>query len=213
MGTIIKDETESVLSDFSELCLDAFLNDGLLKEFPIVSSVVSVYKIGHSVKELSYIRKLIKFLDGLNKGNIDEKAKQLYIGRITKNKRTFQHELEYVLMLIDRIISDQKIQYLSKAYVSHINGEIDWTLFCQYSEIIDRFLPGDAEYMRDNFLHEPNHGDMEKSAILRLQGLGLVSPISKPGAYDIDGNVIVTKKDDTFELTAFGVTLAKILLT
>ena len=209
--TISKSGARNVLPDITEFALDAVTNDGLLKDFPIVSTVVSIYKIGRTLKERSYIKKLMAFLIEIDKGNVDEEKRNEYIGRITKNKRTIQQELEYVLTLLDRYITEQKAKYCAKIFLAYIYEKIDWNLFCQFSEVLDRLLPGDMECLCESNLKNADRSKMGNCALQRLYGLGIVQPNEKPRGYDIKGNAIVTQKDGTYDLTFFGKTLVMIV--
>lgn len=42
----MKDEIMSLLTDFGEFTLDSFLQDGMIKELPILGSAFSMLKIG-----------------------------------------------------------------------------------------------------------------------------------------------------------------------
>ena len=211
--SLIRSDVESIITNISEVCLDAVLEDGIVKDITFISSIVSLYKIGHTLKERWYVKKLIVFLDGIRKGIADESERQQYLGRIAKNKKVFQKELEYVLMLLDRINSEIKVQYITKLYLAFIKGVIDWAQFLHFSEVVDRILSGDAEFLRNNSLEDTNRDKLADCAMLRLQGLGLVKPVFKAGAYDINGNVIATMNQDKYDLTAFGRLFAKVVLT
>lgn len=210
--SLTREDLERLLIDCSEVGLDAILDDGLAKDIPFISCVVSVYKIGHSIKERWYIRKLIVFLEKMRSENLDEKERKKYYDRITKDKRATQRELEYVLLLLDRLSSERKVSFLAKLYLSFWRGEIDWQQFCQFSEVVDRLLPGDEACMNVCVLEDKTRKDMDNCAIQRLQGLGLLTPVLKPSSYDIHGNILSTRNDGTYALTTFGKTLARIIL-
>lgn len=210
-ATISKSGAGDLLPDITEFALDAVTNDGLLKDFPVVSTVVSIYKIGRTLKERSYIKKLMAFLIEIDNGNADEEKRHRYVGRITKDKRTIQRELEYVLTLLDRYISEQKAKYCARIFLAYIYEKIDWSLFCQFSEVLDRLLPGDMECLCESSLKNADRCEMENCALQRLYGLGIVRPNEKPRGFDVKGNAIVTQKDGTYELTFFGKSLAMII--
>lgn len=56
------------VSELAEIGLDSIMDEGMLKEVPFLSTVVSLYKIGTSLKERHNLKKLAIFLDGINKG-------------------------------------------------------------------------------------------------------------------------------------------------
>ena len=209
--SLARPDLESIIIDSSEVLLDAVLNDGIVKEIPVISHVVSLYKIGHTFRERSLIKKLIVFLNEVRNGTIDEETKARYYTKITTDKRAAQRELEHVMLLLDRIISERRVQYIAKLYLAFHQGKITWDQFCQCSEVIDRLLPGDAECMDNRILDDSTRSDVNNCSILRLQGLGIVVSTMTPGAYDVRGSVIATKPDGKYQLTTFGKTLADII--
>ena len=147
------------------------------------------------------------FLIEIDKGNVDEEKRHGYVCRITKDKRTIQRELEYVLTLLDRYISEQKAKYCARIFLAYIYEKIDWNLFCQFSEVLDRLLPGDMECLCESILKNADRSEMENCALHRLYGLGIVQPNEKESVFDLKGNALARKHDGTFSLTFFGKTL------
>ena len=48
MSQSITEECSELVSSISEVTLDSVLEDGLLKDIPIIASAISVYKLGAS---------------------------------------------------------------------------------------------------------------------------------------------------------------------
>lgn len=150
-GNSLTEEVSGIAGEYVELGLDALTEDGLFKDLPFVSSVVSVYRIGKSIRERHHIAKLISFLNEINKGIADEEKRQKYRDKFASNEKFRNQELEYILVLIDRYISFDKPQMLAKLYLAYLDGAIVWEEFMKYAEVIDRFLPGDfAELKKKN---------------------------------------------------------------
>ena len=209
--TIAESSVGDILIDLSEVGLDNIVDSELIKEVPVIKTVVSVYRIGHTLRERSYVRKLAIFLNEISNGTVDNEKKKVYLRRITKNKAIFQHELEYVLTILDRFISEDKSRLLGRLYVARINGKIDWTGFGQYSETIDRLLIGDFECLHRDIMENKNRSEFENSSLQRLQGLGLVKPCEKVSGYDINGTPLLFQQDGTYVFTTFGENLYGIL--
>lgn len=211
METIAESNVGDLLIDLSEVGLDNIVDNELVKEVPVIKTVVSVYKLGHTLRERSYVRKLAGFLNEISKGTVDNDKKEEYLRRITKNKAIFQHELEYVLILLDRFISEDKSKLLGRLYVARINEQINWIGFCQYSEVVDRLFIGDFECLHRDIMENKNRNEFENSSLQRLQGLGLVKPCEKASGYDINGNPLLFQQDGTYVFTTFGENLYDIL--
>ena len=74
----LKDETMSCIGEYAEIGLDAVMEDGILKDIPIVSTAIAIYKIGGSIKERHNLKKLLVFLNELNNGILDEQKRKEY---------------------------------------------------------------------------------------------------------------------------------------
>ena len=67
----ITDESLSICTDIGEMGLDSFMEDGIWKNIPFLSTAVSLYKIGNSIKGRHDLKKLAIFLEEINIGCAD----------------------------------------------------------------------------------------------------------------------------------------------
>ena len=77
-GNSLTEDVAGIVGEYAELGLDALVEDGLLKDIPVVSTAVAVYKIGKSIHERHHITKLVSFLNEINKGIADEEKREKY---------------------------------------------------------------------------------------------------------------------------------------
>ena len=209
----LKEESIACIGEYAEIGLDAVMEDGILKDIPIVSTAVALYKIGSSIKERHNLKKLLLFLNTLNDGMADENKRKEYRQKFQRNEKFRNQEIEYLLVLIDRYISYDKPQMLAKIYLAYLRNEIDWLIFCKYSEIIDRFLPCDKEYfLTERALYRTISHPIPDSFI-RLSAFGLyeehMTDISVPTT--LGAITIPAKQEKTYRLTEFGEKLQDIL--
>lgn len=167
-------EVSAIAGEYVELGLDALIEDGLFKDIPIVSTAVSVYRIGKSIKERHHIAKLISFLDEMNKGIADEVKREEYREKFTSNEKFRNQELEYIMILTDRYISFDKPRMLAKLYLAYLDGKIIWEEFIMYAEVIDRFLLLDCRTLVSEATTFHTLRDGSADIILRLVALGLM---------------------------------------
>ena len=212
LETLKKSDLGDLLVDLFDSGLDAITNNVFIQRIPILKSVVTVFKLGNSVRERAHLKKLEVFIYEINSGAVDEKKKEQYLDRMSKNKRAAERELEYILMLLDRMIAEEKAQFLARLYIAYINEDIDWNMFCQLSEIIDRFLHGDTECMNNSILKNSNRSEIENCAIQRLQSMGIVRQNARASVFDASGNPVSTMHDGTYEITGLGDLLKRIIL-
>lgn len=217
----ISEEASSTLTDIAEVGLDSIWDDGLFKDIPLISTALSLYRIGRSVKERHYVKKLAQFISSLNNGVVDEDSRDYYKKKLEVGNKQRNHELEYIMILIDRYISYDKPDMLAKLYLAYLREDILWQEFAMYAEAIDRFLPGDCSLLcsdADKFISRRNLG---VEAILRLISLGLLCETTTSTLFTDDGHggISVTTasmnrtrmQEKTYKRTEFGEQLATIL--
>lgn len=216
----LKEDVVSCVSEFAEMGLDAIMNDGILKDVPIVCTAVSLYKIGNSFKERYNIKKLIVFLNEFNNGIENPKKRQAYREKFSANDGFRNQQIEYLLVLIDRYISYDKPLMLAKLYLAYLDDLIDWNDFSSYAEIIDSFLPGDRERLIEEAPFVTHYNQID-SSILRLSSSGLLIQTNDSSLTVDDGRggFMVTSssmekartKEKIFNKTEFGHILSVIL--
>ena len=217
MQESITEETSDILSNIAEIGLDAIMNDGFLREVPILSTAVSLFKIGNSLRERHYIKKLASFVFEFNNGMADDRTREYYKQKIMDDPQNRYKELEYILILIDRYLHANKPSLLAKLYLSYLDDFITWHDFTKYAEVVDRFLPGDCETLlsADNYKTER---DKNTDSIQRLIALGLViegfrtmAEQKEDGAVYLDSPELIEKNERNYTRTEFGNTLVKII--
>lgn len=217
----IMDNALDCLTDAAELGLDAITEDETIKSIPIVSTVVSVLKIGKSIQERFTLKKFAAFLEEIRNGTFDKEKREKYYRKFQDNKRERNKELEYLLILIDRYLSTDKAIMLAKLYLAFLDDTIMWQELASYAEIIDRILPIDYGVLVSDTQRTITIRNNVADQVLRLVSLGLFcedsngSPFVEYG----DGGFAVTdfsmqqaiNKERTYKRTEFGEKLANIL--
>lgn len=220
-GDSLTEDVASIVGEYAELGLDALVEEGLLKDIPIVSTAVAVYRIGKSIREKHHISKLISFLNEINKGIADEEKREQYREKFNSNEKFRNQELEYILILVDRYISFDKPQMLAKLYLAYLDGEIIWEEFTMYAEVIDRFLLLDRRTLTTTATQTIVHRNIGGESVLRLTALGLMAEKANNSKVELceDGEVIfygddiniLSGKTRVYVRTEFGEKLANIL--
>ena len=205
LSNSISSETGSLASNVFEAGLDVVMDDGFLKEIPIVSTAISLYKIGHTIHERHYLKKLAAFIAALNRGAAKDEQREYYKSKITDDPDSRNKELEYVLVVIERYTNSDKAQMLAKLYLAYLNERISWQDFTKYSEVLDRLMPGDYTELCNGIWSDINDADVSDS-LLRLVSLGLVVSHNKGvKTGDSPGSLVfpdAAVKD--YEITKFG---------
>lgn len=210
MSQSITEECSELVSSIAEVTLDSVLEDGLLKDVPIIASVISIYKLGNSLRERHEILKLYHFVKSLNNGMQDEQQREKYILNFQNDQKSRNKELAYLMVVLDKYINLDKPQMLAKTYLSYLNGKITWEEVMKYSEVIDRLLPGDVELLAVGMRENVNYQNVD-DGILRLVALGLMVSFPDKTEYNNHTIAIADGRDQNYMWTKFGETFVNIL--
>ena len=175
-----------IIEDYTEIVIDSFVEEGILKEIPIVKSIVSVLKIGKNVHDRNLLRQALTFIKEFNSGNISKDKLVEYKSTIENNPKKCEEELGRVLILLNNYIDTEKSIMLARLYRAYINKIINWNEFCEFSEIINRLFIQDIQILKGkkdrNIDIMNNHED--EFRIERLYSLGLIGLSFNPVTYD-----------------------------
>lgn len=220
-GESLKENTVDIAIDYMEMGLDSVMEDGLLKDVPIVSTVVALYKVGNSFKERHNLKKLYIFIDEINKRIVNKERLNEYKEKFQANDKYRNKEIEYLLVLIDRYINYDKPQMLAKLYLAYLDGIIIWEELTMYAEVIDRFLITDCNMLVSDSEIFVTYLNVGTESFLRLVALGLMVDESNNSMFDDDfeNGIAITSsaisrtklKERKYKRTEFGQKLAEIL--
>lgn len=211
----ITDEAGSAVADILEVGLDSVFEDSLLKDVPLLSTAISLYKIGHSFKERHYINKLAEFIHALNNGLTGDAQVKVFRDRILHDQKKSKKELEYILLLVDRYISKGKPTIIAKLYLSYLDHKLSWEEFSMYSEVTDQLFMNDLDFLRN----EENQiiREVSSDAALRLTSMGLLFEVHENPKFSLndDGYLYyetsANENEKIFSRTVFGTKYIEII--
>lgn len=207
----IKQEVVENIGSLVEIGLDSVMDEGLFKDIPLISTIVSVYKIGRGIKECHNIKKLIQFLYEINNGIVDEKKRTEYQKKFQSNEKFRNQEIEYLLVLIDRYISYEKPRILAKLYLAYLDEKINWIQFQKYASVIDQLLPEDICVLGITNFEKITSESQQIDSVLRLLAVGVVFQNAGIETEYDDGRLSLNDKRG-YTLTEFGKILKNIII-
>ena len=129
------------VGDLAEVGLDAVMDDGILKDIPILSTVVGLYRIGHTIRERHEIKQLALFVAELNRGCTDESKRKQLLEKLNSDTRKSKQEIEYILVVLDNYLEYEKSQMLAKLYIAYLEETITWAEFAEYASMVKQLVP------------------------------------------------------------------------
>ena len=104
----------SVLEDLGEVAIDAVMDEGILRDVPILSTVVGVGKCIRNVSDVLFTKKLIAFLYGLK--DVDAQQREKAIAQWESDSKYRIRIGETLLNMINRCDDTQKAKWLSQLF-------------------------------------------------------------------------------------------------
>lgn len=167
--------------DYAEMALDHFFDVDLLKNVPLVGTVVKVWQGALTIKNLIMARNYYIFITNLKGDKVTTKRLNKHMKKLQENPKQLINELEMLLAYIERYKEEEKIQYMANIYRAYLRQSvdslagIDWEATTAFFEILERLLPQDIydleKIQTEGAVKEKfsNH-----AGLLRLSALGLL---------------------------------------
>jgi hypothetical protein len=167
LRVLASSEAGDLARDFAELGVDAFLKEGVLRDVPLVGTLVGLVKAGLTVRDYLFVRKLVRFLREAETVPVAER--QEFVKGL--HDRGLNERVGTVLLdLIDRYDDDEKIPLLGKLFAAYVDGEIDHDEFIRFSRAIERAFYGDLKAAL-NVFEGQRQGDSDLWERLLASGL------------------------------------------
>lgn len=197
--TFISQNAGDLLTDWGELALDQFLDDGLLKDIPFLGSLLKIYKSGVNVKEYLFSKKVEKFLKSLS-GVTTQEAKS-FNDKINSDPKFKTRVAEHLTLLLDRLDDIEKSELLAKAFSVFIMKAQDFDRFRRIARAIERCMIDDIKKIHVFNTASDAHSDITYD----LAACGLIELVQLP-------QVSGTNAKPVYKITAFGMMFDQLIL-
>ncbi|HHQ4464522.1 MULTISPECIES: hypothetical protein [Aeromonas] len=176
-----KDNLSDLAVNLGEVGIDAILDNGVLRDIPILSSILAGINAIGSVRDALFTRKLVAFLSELS--DIPVEQRRHMIDSID-NSNDFKVKVgEKLIYIIEKAEDHYTSKIIAIFFAEFLVGEITYNQFLKISRIIDNMFIGDfLEFV--NKSSQLIHFDSENTLI----NTGLVDVYFEP--------VVVEDNDD-----------------
>jgi len=156
---------KDLIQEAAEFSLDAVLDDGLVKDIPIVGAVAKLYSVAVGAQGYVFAKKIRKFLVELS--SIPQQQREDFARKLEEDKKLRERTVETVVTLLDKLDDLQKARLLARAFAGYVRNEFDFSTFQRLAAAVDRCLVADLpllEKMQRPVSLEGYIGDMLVSA-------------------------------------------------
>lgn len=203
---------DSTLSDacinMAELGIDSLLDDSIFKSIPIVSILVGIGKTAQNLHDRNLLKQTIKFINTFNEKIIDPNKLQKYKNRLYNNPKFAEEELGRVLITLNSNVDLKKSEILARFYRAYVEQQINWDIFCEFSEVTSRMFISDIKLLFD--IYNKQVSDTSQCAVYqveRLIALGLLNSAMKSMSI---GNISESNTQRYIQTNELGNTFCKL---
>lgn len=191
------DDSKDIIGDYLEIGIDSIIDGGILKEIPIVKTIVGVLKVGKNVHDRNLLKQTLVFINEFNRNEIRQDKIEEYKKRIENDPKKCEDELGRIILLLNNFIDREKSIMLSKVFKDYVGQLLNWNEFCEYSEIINRLFIQDFSFLQEVYLgrisNTTNRSDIYK--VERLNSLGIIGMTFKSSTISTINGVMSNRQD------------------
>jgi hypothetical protein len=139
-------DLQDLTVDYAQAGLDAELSEGVLKEIPVVRSILALGKIGLSFRDRLLINKILSFLLSLNELPADERDKM--VAKLESDAAYGRRVGIHVVELLERIDSHRKPAMVAFAFAAYAKQGIDAKMLHRLLNAIERLPTTEIDAVR-----------------------------------------------------------------
>lgn len=161
ISKIIKDNNlRDLLTDINEVVLDSFLEDGIVKDIPILGVVSKAINFGNTIQERLYTKKLLTFLKQLENTKQEDREKE--INEIDDNKNYKTKVGEKLLYIINEADDCEKAEYIGILFKHFLEQTLSYIDFIRCVDCINKTNIIDLNFfIKENFLESYINSNVE----------------------------------------------------
>lgn len=202
--TVAGTQLGDAILDLAEVALDQNLADGVLKDVPIVGTLVKLARAGQSVSEELFLRKLARFLADLNAVPVEEREKLLEQYPDTSEEQKVLGE--NLLLALERLDDVKKPAILARFFAAYIKTKIDYFTFTRLARALEKFNVELLPNLRWFYTREEPAVETPEEVIHELSLAGLVTVgLEGSGAFGGSAGYRYSELGKTFLLIGFDV--------
>ena len=185
LETTLRDSNlHAITANMAELLVDSFLEDGLVKNIPVISTLFNIGKLTGNIRDRLFAKKLLYFLSELSSTTSEQRADVLHKLEVEKGYRGKVGEK--LLYIVDRFEDHTKAQVVARLFAAFICKKLSFSEFLRAPSIVDSVYLDDLE----TFIHTT-----EERANIDEVGLLLNS-----GRYNIESPEISIRDQDDYKM-------------
>lgn len=215
----ISDQLESAIANHSlqdsasaliEVALDSVMEDGMLRDIPILGSLIGFGRAAVSIRDRMFINKLGYFLKEIE--SVPSEQRRAMIEEINASEEAAVKVGEKILYIVDRCQDHESSRAAGRIFRAFLEKEIDYNEFVSMTFAVDRLLFSDlVRFIMEEREWIPAWEASVYFGTCLIAFNELETSVEDQWDRDSDKSYVVTNNDLTVSVTEAGRKLRKIL--
>ncbi|MGU5653435.1 hypothetical protein [Aeromonas allosaccharophila] len=157
-----KDDLSNLAVNLGEVGIDAILDNGILRDIPILSSILGGINAIGSIRDALFTKKLVNFLSELSDIPVEQRRNMI---DSIDNQNDFKIKVgEKLIYIIEKAEDHYTSKIIAVFFAEFLAGAITYNQFLKISRIIDNMFIGDfLEFANES--SQPINFDSENTFI------------------------------------------------
>lgn len=161
----------NIAVDIAELGFDKFLDDGFIKDIPVIGMLVNIVKGTLDIRDRVFIVKVAKFL--LNLKTVPIEVRENFRNKIADDPKFKKKLGENLIVVLDRLDDFDKPEMIAKTFECYMSEKITYADFRKIASAIDSAFIDDLKFLTGPSPTEP--GKFGGTYIMNLVKTGLTT--------------------------------------
>lgn len=170
VATLKDANLQNLAIDIGELSLDSLMKDGILRDIPIVGTVISLTRLGANIQDKLFLKKILSFLKALKDVPIEDRSKM--ICSLDDSKKYRVKVGEKLLYIIDNCSDFENSEKVACVFKYLLDGKITYDEFLKTAKCLENLSMSDFNW----FIKE------RKS---RYYDLGVIGDLISSGLFEL----------------------------
>src|SRR5579859_2811965 len=128
-------EAKDLVVDLSEIAIYSVLEDGVLKEIPVLKSVIAAHKTWETIRDRIFLRKVFGFIRAGPK--LTEEERQKFAKENLDDLKKARRLCDTIVLIIDRLDDMEKSPMFSNVFGAFARGKLDFEALRRLAAAID----------------------------------------------------------------------------
>jgi hypothetical protein len=138
-----------IAMEFAEVALDATLEDGVVKELPVVGLLAKGYNVYTSIRERLFLKKILKFLAGISEVSPEQRHK--FAEQMVREPTVARQVGEALILHLERQEHFDKCFIIGRVFAGFIRSEIGHSTMMRLITAIDRSTIEDLSRLEEYY--------------------------------------------------------------